>query len=131
MPWIVNVQGKNPGGACAPLDRLTIGPCRLKAGGWQAKAPNATYFSHNPTPALIVGQSPWTAADAPVGLLALCRMLISLLRPRDEGVPRRPGGLPHKLCSIPVIGKTMWHWPGKPPRAKDNSPRRKPCGTGR
>ena len=38
-----------------------------------------------------------TATDAPVGLLALCRMLISLLRPRDEGVPRRPGGLPHKL----------------------------------
>ena len=38
-----------------------------------------------------------TATDAPVGLLALCRMLISLLRQRDEGVPRRPGGLPHKL----------------------------------
>src|ERR1035438_3262348 len=47
-----------------------------------------------------------TATDAPVGLLALCRMLISLLRPRDEGVPRRPGGLAHKLGSIPVIRKT-------------------------
>src|ERR1022692_1595897 len=23
--------------------------------------------------------------------------------------PRRPGGLPHKLCSIPNLGKTTWH----------------------
>src|SRR5580658_2780560 len=29
--------------------------------------PNATYFSHDRTPALIVGRSPWTAADAVVG----------------------------------------------------------------
>src|ERR1035441_1786299 len=43
------------------------------------------------------GRPPWSAADAPVGLLAFCMMLISLFRLRDEGVPRRPGGLPHNL----------------------------------
>jgi hypothetical protein len=40
--------------------------------------------------ARMVGQTPWSAADAPVGPFAL-------FRPRDEGVPRRPGGLPHNL----------------------------------
>jgi hypothetical protein len=64
---------------------------------WQGILGNATQFSHHHAPALIVGQSPWTAADAPVGLLAFCRVLISLFRPRDEGVPRRPGGLPQTL----------------------------------
>src|SRR5690349_14407629 len=35
---------------------------------------------------ILVGQAPWPAGDPPVAL-----------RPkRDEGVPRRPGGLPHK-----------------------------------
>jgi len=47
--------------------------------------------------ALIVGRTPRSAADAPVGLRALCMMLTQLFQPRDEGVPRRPGGLPHKL----------------------------------
>jgi hypothetical protein len=54
-------------------------------------------FRNHHAPAWIVGQSPWTAADAPVGPLAFCRMAVSLFRPRDEGVPRRPGGLPHKI----------------------------------
>jgi hypothetical protein len=34
-----------------------------------------------------VGQTPRSAADGPIGLFALLRL-------RDEGVPRRPGGLP-------------------------------------
>ena len=38
-----------------------------------------------------MGRTPWSAADAPVGLLALCMVLISLARQRDEGVPRGPG----------------------------------------
>src|ERR1022692_3768345 len=38
----------------------------------------------------------WPAADAPVGLLAPRKMLISLCRLRDEGVPRGPGGPPHQ-----------------------------------
>jgi hypothetical protein len=32
----------------------------------------------------LVGRTPWSAADAPVGLLAPCMMLMSLLRQRDE-----------------------------------------------
>ena len=44
----------------------------------------------------MVGRTPWSAADAPVGLLAHCKMLMSLFRLRDEGVPRGPGGPPHQ-----------------------------------
>ncbi len=40
----------------------------------------------------IVGRTPWSAADAPVGLLAPYKK-------RDEGVPRGPGGPPHKVCA--------------------------------
>src|ERR1017187_10026768 len=47
----------------------------------------------------MVGRTPWSAADAPVGLLALCMVLISLAQQRDEGVPRGPGGPPHHLPS--------------------------------
>jgi hypothetical protein len=38
-----------------------------------------------------VGRTPWSAADAPVGLLAPCKMLMSLFRQREAGVPRGPG----------------------------------------
>ena len=38
----------------------------------------------------MVGRTPWSAADAPVGLLAPCKMLISLFRQRDGAVPRGP-----------------------------------------
>ena len=41
-----------------------------------------------PADADVVGRTPWSAADAPVGQLASSR-------PRDEGVPRGPGGPPH------------------------------------
>src|ERR1035441_10775671 len=47
-------------------------------------------------PAGLVGRTPWSAADAPVGLLASCKKLMSLFRQRDEGVPRGPGGPPHR-----------------------------------
>ena len=43
----------------------------------------------------MVGRTPWSAADAPVGLLAPCTMLTPLFLLRDEGVPRGPGGPPH------------------------------------
>src|ERR1017187_6509446 len=36
----------------------------------------------------LVGRTPRSAADAPVGLLAPCKMLIWLFRLRDDGVPR-------------------------------------------
>jgi hypothetical protein len=35
----------------------------------------------------MVGRTPWSAADAPVGLLALCMVLISLVLRRDEDSP--------------------------------------------
>jgi hypothetical protein len=47
-------------------------------------------------PAGLVGRTPWSAADAPVGQLTPCKMLMSLFRQRDEGVPRGPGGPPHQ-----------------------------------
>jgi hypothetical protein len=34
-----------------------------------------------------VGRTPWSAADAPVGLLAPCKMLISTFRQPDEDSP--------------------------------------------
>ena len=54
--------------------------------------------------ALIVGRTPRSAADAPVGLLALCMMLTQLFQPRS-------------------FGKNEWHWVvnlrriGNPPAA--------------
>src|ERR1035437_1538185 len=60
--------------------------------------------------ALVVGRTPRSAADAPVGLRALGMMLTQLFQPRDEGVPRGPGGPPHSLCRIRSFGKNEWHW---------------------
>ena len=76
--------------------------------------PNATYSSRCRAPAFIVGPSLWTAADAPVGLFAPCRMPIPLFRLRDGGVPRRPRGLPHNFSSLPDIGKNKWRCPTLP-----------------
>src|ERR1019366_1170972 len=63
--------------------------------------------------ALVVGRTPRSAADAPVGLRALGMMLTQLFQPRDEGVPRGPGGPPHSLCRIRSFGKNEWHWVGR------------------
>jgi hypothetical protein len=53
----------------------------------------------------MVGRTPWSAADAPVGLPAPWKM-------RDEGVlaqrAPRPGGPPHQLLR-PELGKMEWH----------------------
>ena len=51
-------------------------------------------------PAGLVGRTPWSAADAPVGLLTPSKVLMS----RDEGVPREPGGPPHRWFFDPVPG---------------------------
>src|ERR1035441_3272015 len=52
------------------------------------------------SPGLLVGRTPWSAADALVGLLAPCKMLRPLCRLRDGGVlaqrAPRPGGPPHQ-----------------------------------
>src|ERR1035438_5505765 len=50
----------------------------------------------------LVGRTPWSAADAPVGLLTPCKVPISLFRQRDGGVPRGPGGPPHHFPSDPT-----------------------------
>src|ERR1017187_5300105 len=44
----------------------------------------------------MVGRTPWSADDVPVGLLAPCKMLMSLFRQRDAGGPRGPGGPPRQ-----------------------------------
>src|ERR1017187_2865984 len=54
-----------------------------------------------------VGRTPWSAADAPVGLLAPCKMPISLYRQRDEGVPRGPGGPPRHFLRIYSFGRSL------------------------
>src|ERR1019366_7155571 len=46
-----------------------------------------------------VGRSPWTAADAPVGMRALFRL-------RVQGDPRGPGGPPHRFRRIRQLG--LW-----------------------
>ena len=50
----------------------------------------------------MVGRTPWSAADAPVGLLAPWNMPMSLFRMRVQGDPRGPGGPPH-LFPLPYI----------------------------
>ena len=56
----------------------------------------------------IVGRTPWSAAGAPVGLLAPGVTLVSLSRLRDAGVPRGPGGPPHDAGRILRFGKSKW-----------------------
>src|ERR1019366_1391630 len=50
-----------------------------------------------------VGRSPWTAADAPVGLRALFRL-------RVQGDPRGPGGPPHRFRRIRQLGRHPGLW---------------------
>src|ERR1022692_397122 len=59
------------------------------------------------------GRTPGSAADAPVGLLAPCKMPTPLGRLRDEGVlaqrAPRPGGPPHDFRGIrglDTVGKS-------------------------
>src|ERR1035441_1457066 len=48
---------------------------------------------------LMVGRSPWTAADAPVGLLALCKT-DSVVSAAGRGRPARTGGPPHQWSGL-------------------------------
>src|ERR1019366_7305042 len=63
---------------------------------------NAAYFSCNRAPALIVGRSPWTAADALVGLSPLSKALVRT-KERVQGDPRKPGGLPHEFWHYTLV----------------------------
>ena len=59
--------------------------------------------------AFLVGRTPWSAADAHVGLLGLDESHFTG-EERVQGEPRRPGGLPrglpHDCIWIPSFGKT-------------------------
>ena len=61
----------------------------------------------------VVGRTPWSAADAPVGLSQLVENDL-LGKERVRGDPRGPGGPPHNLCRILSFEKTKWHWAVSP-----------------
>ena len=51
----------------------------------------------------MVGRTPRSAADAPVGLLAPCKMLTALFRQPDAGVTRAGHGSAFRSRSMPII----------------------------
>ena len=53
----------------------------------------------------MVGRTPWSAADAPVGLHGPCEMLLSLFRLRGAPVGRGPSDPPHIFPRICISGK--------------------------
>jgi hypothetical protein len=53
----------------------------------------------------MVGRTPWSAADPPVGYRETCKHLRSQ-QERDGGVPRGPGGPPYLTSAgMPLLGK--------------------------
>src|ERR1035437_1797683 len=64
---------------------------------------NAAYFSCNRAAYLIVGRSPWTAADALVGLSRLSKALVLRTKERVQGVC--PGGCPTNSAAPPILGR--------------------------
>jgi hypothetical protein len=59
----------------------------------------------------MVGRTPWSAADAPVGLLALCMMLISFARQRD-GASRADLGVRPTICAVSVAARFFMKFRG-------------------
>src|ERR1039458_3291638 len=72
----------------------------------------------------MVGRSPWTAADALVGL-TVTQALDSWSEERVRGDPRGPGGPPHQFGSIPALG-LKWHWAVSPANLNAPADSRKP-----
>jgi hypothetical protein len=58
----------------------------------------------------MVGRTPWSAADALVGLPAPYRILMSLFRQRDEGVPRGPGVRPSNPAAFRLLAFLDGHY---------------------
>ena len=78
----------------------------FSGGIFRLSAADAAKVEYHPSagqPAGEVGRTPWSAADAPVGLLAPGEVLAPLFRLRDEGVPRGPGGPPHARAAYARI----------------------------
>jgi len=93
--------------------------CTKKPAVGRASTPNVAYFSHSRTPALMVGRSPWTAADASSACLRCRKALIQRAKGRVPGDPRGPLGPPYNLCRIQVSRKVCGirrpRLPGSPP----------------
>src|ERR1019366_3001669 len=70
----------------------------------QAKAQCHILFPGTAHSALIVGRTPWSAADAPVGLLGMDRADF-VGEERVQGDPCGPGGPRHRSRRIPYMGK--------------------------
>ncbi len=90
-------------------------------------------------PAFMVGRTPWSAADAPVGLLAPCKMLLSLFRLRDGEARRKkpeahradspmPHSFPTNVQPAFMVGRTPWSAADAPVglRLRDGEAPRKP-----
>ena len=101
VPDAVRGGGGGSADQCHLLFPATRDAARLR----RPRLPNATYFSRSRTPALIVGQDSSPAADVHVGVFLLGCGPIFVYKERVLEDPRRPGGLPHKLCSIPTLRK--------------------------
>src|ERR1017187_7173904 len=68
---------------------------------------NAAYFFCNRARALIVGRSPWTAADAPVGLSRLSRALVLRAKSGSRGTRADQG---QTRGSTPRILRHYRYW---------------------
>src|ERR1019366_1775925 len=85
---------------CA-MFRLRLAAC---GAAWQA---NATRFSAIGNAAEVVGQTPWSARDAPVPPLGQRGQRLAGCEQADGGVGRGPGGPPHDLCRCPAPEKRV------------------------
>ena len=58
----------------------------------------------------MVGRTPRSAADAPVGLFAPCKMPTPLCRQRDGASRADQGVRPTNAAAFPFLGLSKWHW---------------------
>ena len=85
------------------LDRHAFSPRRRRGAEISAEKTQervATRFDGAQS-ALLVGRTPWSAADALVGLLGLKRAGFPGEK-RVQGDPRVPGGPPHHFSALPL-----------------------------
>src|ERR1022692_144145 len=89
-------KSQNPRSLHNNAQRCTIDPRPgpLPDGAEVAPAPvsNGAFFSCNRAPSLFVVRSPWTAADALVGLSRLSKALVLRTKERVQGTRAHQGG---------------------------------------